>query len=258
MHAQLILLGTGSSRGIPVPGCSCNVCNSYDPHDKRMRQSALIKGNNTTVLIDCGPDINIQLTRENVRKINGVIITHGHYDHLYGLPDIRYYAEHSQSFPIYSTSRALNDLKSVFFFQMKKFREFHEIQRQITIGEFTITTVPVKHSYNPNFGIRIGNTAYITDIASIPNSSYALLENVENLVIDGYRVKSIKSHLNFDRALQEIERIKPKKAYFTHISHSTSHQDIQKYINSRISKNPNLRGIEIKPAFDGLVIDINL
>lgn len=261
----MTLLGTGMSHGVPVIGCECETCRSTDPHDNRLRASALLQGPNTTILIDCGADFRVQAVRSKIEKIDAALITHIHADHIFGIDDLRAYSN-KKEIPIYSSKVALDDIHDHFDYIFKVTQvgggkpkiELCEINdQQFQINEFSITPIPLHHDYPNTFGFRIGNTAYLTDMHDVEESSYALLKNVEQIVIDAVRPGKLKNHISFEGAIEIIERIHPKRAYFTHIDHTMKHKDIQDFINNYISSKPNLKGIIIQPGYDGLVLDVS-
>ncbi|OHT00379.1 beta-lactamase domain-containing protein [Tritrichomonas foetus] len=262
MTATLELLGTGMSHGVPVLGCQCETCTSDDPHDNRLRTSALLRGPETTVLIDCGADFRVQALRTHLLKFNAALITHIHADHIFGLDDLRVFST-KEPFPLFASEIAINDIVEHFDYIFKVTQvgggkpnfDLQKIEGPFKIGEFTIVPIPLNHDYPNTLGYRIGNTAYLTDLSGMPISSYHLLHGVDQIVIDAVCLGKVKNHLGFREALDIIEKIKPKKAFFTHISHSMKHQKIQEFIDKMVNEREGLKGIEISPGYDGLVID---
>lgn len=264
MIAKLELLGTGMSHGVPMIGCDCETCKSTDPHDNRLRASALLRGPNSTILFDCGADFRIQSIRSKIEKVDAAIISHIHADHIFGIDDLRGFS-FKKPVPIYASKIALDDIRDHFDYIFKVTQigggkpklELHEIQNhQFHINEFCIIPIPLSHDYPNTYGFRIGNTAYLTDMIGMEESSYDLLKDVEQIIIDAVRPGNLKNHLSFEGAIQVIEIIQPKRAYFTHIDHTMKHENIQKFINNLINDKPNLKDIIIQPGYDGLVIDV--
>lgn len=263
-NAKLILLGSGMSHGVPVIGCECETCKSTDPHDNRLRPCALLQSENTTILIDCGADFRVQAVRAKIKRIDAALITHIHADHIFGIDDLRAYSN-IKEIPIYSSKIALDDIYKHFDYIFKVTQvgggkpklQLCEIQNQdFQINEFSITPIPLTHDYPDTLGFRIGNTAYLTDMCELEEQSYEKLKGVEQIIIDAVRPGKIKNHLSFERAIDLIGKIHPKRAFFTHIDHTMKHKDIQKFINNYISDKPSLKDIIIQPGYDGLVLDV--
>ncbi len=261
MPNKLIFLGTGTSQGVPMIGCNCNVCKSKDIHDNRLRTSAYIEFNGIKILIDCGPDFRQQMLRENISDLDLILLTHQHKDHTGGLDDIRsfnYFKE--EAFPIYAEKRVQDSLKmeySYAFADIKypgvpefKLKTIDEnpfnIYKTIDNKEVCITIIPIRvmHYKLPILGFRVGNLAYITDGNFIPLNEYSKLEGVETLIINTVRKEKHISHFSLDEALDEIKKIKAKNNYLTHLSHQIGlHTDL---INTLPSN--------VRPAFDGQLI----
>lgn len=264
MKAQMTLLGSGMSHGVPVIGCECETCKSSDSHDNRLRTSAILQSEKTTILFDCGADFRIQAVRNKIKSIDAAIISHIHADHIFGIDDLRAYSL-KKEMPIYSSKVALDDIYQHFDYIFKVTQigggkpnlDLREIQdQQFQVNEFTITPIPLSHDYPKTLGFRIGNTAYLTDMYEMEESSYEKLKGVEQVIIDAVRPGKLKNHLSFEGAIEVIGRIHPKRAFFIHIDHTMKHKDIQKFIDDYISNKPNLKDIIIQPGYDGLVIDV--
>lgn len=261
---KLEILGSGTSHGIPVIGCNCEICNSNDPRDNRMRASVLIKGNNNEiVLIDCGPEFRIQALRSKIKKIDAVLITHSHADHLHGLDDVRIFCT-KKNVDIYSNKDTIKDIKKRFSYVFHKTQEgggkphfsLHIAKKTVKIGTLEFTPIPLLHGKLNDLGWRTGNIAYLTDCSKIPEKSYSLLKGLNTLIIDGLRDRPHSTHFSFKEALDEVAKIQPQKAFFTHISHSNSHNEIIEILNQYRKEIPILRSIEVLPCYDGQIIDI--
>lgn len=226
---QFIFLGTGTSQGVPVIGCTDPVCLSNDPRDKRLRASAMVIYKDMHILIDCGPDFRQQMLRENLSDVDAILITHEHNDHIIGLDDVRpLNFKMKKDMPIYGMPRVLNDIEYRFpyVFSAVKYPGSPSIKlKPIANDKFNINGVeiiplPVKHGNLEIYGYRIGNMAYLTDISEIPEETMKRLEGLDILVIDALRKEySHHSHLILGESIDYAKRIKAKKTYFTHISY---------------------------------------
>ena len=254
---QLIFLGTGTSQGVPVIGCTHPVCHSQDQRDKRLRAAVMVQYNGLNLLIDCGPDFRQQMLRENLTKVDAVLVTHEHNDHIIGLDDLRpLNFSTGLDIPLYARSRVLKEIQSRFpyVFVQDKYPgapsvTLHEITNEkFSISGVEITPLPVLHGKLPTLGFRIGNMAYLTDISFIPDETIALLQNLDILVIDALR-KSPEhySHLTLSQAIDYAGIIDAKAAYFTHLSH---HIGFYKEVSKELPPQMHL-------AYDGLKLSFS-
>lgn len=266
LTASFELLGSGTSFGVPYPGCFCPTCTSTDPHDCRYRQCGLIRiSDGTNILIDSGPELRLQLLRANVKNINYVIYTHAHADHIHGLDDLTVLAKKSE-IKLFMNEHALPDIKSRFhyLFNEKPTRKSKLSlnlidEKPFNLGKVLITPIPLFHGKLIVYGYRFGNIAYCTDTNQITPESYEIIKGVDVLFIDGLRETTHTTHFSYSEALDAVGIVKPKIAYLIHIAHNMKHEDIEKYIQEYKRNHPELQSIEIHPAFDGLVInDIKL
>ena len=226
---KVTFLGTGTSQGVPVIGCKCEVCTSDDPRDKRLRTSAFIEANGHNVVIDVGPDFRQQMLRENIDQLTSVLITHEHNDHIIGLDDIRpFYFKQKKEISYHVTEKVLKEIKLRFpyVFNSKPYPgaprvEFTLISpyQSFGIGETKVLPIPVKHGKIEVIAFRIDDFAYVTDASFIPEKSQEHLYNLDILVINTLRKEKHNSHFNLEEALEIIKRLQPKQAYLTHISH---------------------------------------
>lgn len=249
------MLGTGTSQGIPVIGCHCQVCQSSDPRDKRLRTSLLIESETTTVVVDTGPDFRQQMLRLQVDDLDGALMTHEHNDHVAGLDDIRPYNFINQKdFPLYGLPRVLDNIKERFayVFAEKKYpgspsAELVVIQPwdQIVIGNITATALPVRHGQLDILGYSFGQLAYFTDVKYLDPSVISYLKGVDVLIINALHHRPHHSHLNLEEALDLIEEIRPGHAYLTHISHTMG---LHEEVNAKLPWN-------VKLAYDGLAFE---
>jgi len=225
---KVTLLGTGTSQGVPVIACDCQVCLSNDKRDKRLRTSALIEIQGKTFVIDTGPDFRYQMLRENIQSLDAVILTHQHKDHIAGLDDVRAFNFKQKSeICVYADAHTLNQVHSEFYyaFEELKYPGVPQIKTvEINENPFLLQGIPVQpvrvlHHKMPVLGYRIGNFAYLTDVKTIPDYSLGFLQGLEVLVLNALRIQPHISHLNLKEALEMVDILKPEKTYFTHISH---------------------------------------
>lgn len=252
---RLTFLGTGTSTGVPEIGCKCEVCTSSDPRDARLRTSALLEKNGTTLLIDCGPDFRLQMLRADVKKIDALLMTHKHYDHLVGIDDLRPFT-HSKELPIYADRETETQIRSFFpyCFGRVKYPGVANIRicpidagNSFSVGSFEVTPLRVFHGMFPITAYRIDNMAYITDMSYIEPSELEKLKGIDVLVINALRFsKPHKTHQTVLEALRIVDYLKPRETYFTHLMHHIGlHAKIEKCLPP---------GVHF--AYDGLVLDI--
>ncbi len=252
---KLTFLGTGTSTGVPEIGCKCEVCTSTDPRDSRLRTSALVEDGDTTLLIDCGPDFRVQMLRADVKKIDALLMTHKHYDHLVGIDDLRPYTR-DKELPIYSDRETEIQIRSFFpyCFGRVKYPGVPNIRlntidynSSFKINNIEVTPIRVFHGMFPITAYRLGKLAYITDMSYIEPGELEKLKGVDVLVINALRFsKPHKTHQTVLEALPIIYYIKPKAAYFTHMMHHIGlHAKIEKCLPSNIHL-----------AYDGLVVEV--
>lgn len=234
----LTFLGTGTSQGVPVIGCSCPVCLSLDFRDKRFRSSIHLEVMGQSIVIDTGPDFRMQMLREGIKKLDAVLFTHEHKDHTAGLDDIRPFNFYQQAdIPIFGRKAVLEQLQReyAYIFNDKKYPGVPQVTcveidyQPFQVNGVGITPLPVLHYKLPVLGFRIGNFSYITDANSIPNETYSLLEGSEILVLNALQKEPHISHFTLEQAMEQARRIGAKNTYFTHISHRLGvHEEIEK------------------------------
>ncbi|HLW63903.1 MAG TPA: MBL fold metallo-hydrolase [Gemmataceae bacterium] len=254
MERTFTFLGTGTSVGVPVIGCNCAVCQSPNPRNHRYRCSALIHTPRGNILIDTTPELRLQLLRERVPVAHAVLYTHYHADHLMGLDDLRLFPRYlGHALPIYCTEETEQVIRRAFpyAFQAETAHlPFGAIPRLVfctianepfeVLGE-QITPIPLQHAWFSVLGFRIGNLAYCTDLNEIPETSLPLLQGLDVLILDCLRPKPHPAHLSLEQALGLIERLKPKKAWLTHMAHELDYEIV----------NPTLPA-NVQMAYDGL------
>ena len=227
---KLIFLGTGPSLGVPVPTCNCKTCSSLDPRDKRLRSSVYIEYDDYKFVIDCGPDFRQQVLMNNIDKIDFILLTHKHNDHIGGLDDVRPFNYHQkENMSIYGNKETLTDVKNRFYYSFEKrpypgapkFRLI-EVERNTMFGykEMNILPIEVFHGDMSVFGYRIRDFTYITDAKYIAQEQIDLIKGTKYLVINALRPSfKHKMHFDLEDALDFIKIIKPEKAFLTHLSH---------------------------------------
>ena len=242
---KITFLGTGTSQGIPVIACECKTCLSSDTHDKRLRTSLLIEEDRSIILIDAGPDFRQQMLRENVKKLDSVILTHEHRDHISGMDDVRAFNYISQdAIDIYAEERVQAAIKNEYSYVFSEISypgipkmRLHSIPDQsFDVAGIHIIPIRVYHYRLPVYGFRIGNLAYITDANFIPDDSMKRLSGVKYLIINALRKEKHISHFSLSEAINIIKEISPERAFITHISHQMGNYfDVQKELPPGIS-----------------------
>jgi len=238
IEGELILLGTGTSVGVPMIGCGCQVCQSEDPHNKRTRTSVVFGLPGGNLLIDTPPDLRSQLLREQIGVIDSVLFTHEHADHIFGLDDLRlfqFYLGHAV--PLYCEQSVEQRIRSSFDYAFSSRvpthagatpqLEFHRIGTE-PFEVLGTTVIPIRLKHGPRFdvlGFRIGNIAYCTDTNEIPAESMALLEGLDLLILDALRWRSHVTHFSLDEAVEVARQLGPKQTLFTHLSHDLDHEE---------------------------------
>lgn len=251
---RLTFLGTGTSCGVPTIGCQCYTCTSKDPHDKRLRCSALVETETTRVLIDCGPDFRQQIMEQPFRKIDGILITHAHYDHMGGMDDIRPYCQFGE-INVYADPVARKGLLQMLPYCFEEHRypgvpaiQLHEIHKHIPfqIGDLEILPIEVMHHDLPILGYRIGKLAYITDMKTIDEGELDYLQDVDTLIVNALREKPHHSHQTLAEAVDFAKRIGARQTWLIHSSHDIGrHEEVNASLPS-----------DIQMAYDGQVIEI--
>jgi phosphoribosyl 1,2-cyclic phosphate phosphodiesterase len=232
---ELLFLGTGTSAGIPMIGCHCDVCRSADPRDRRTRPSVVISYGQTRVLVDTTPELRLQCVTHDVTSIDAVVFTHAHADHIMGLDDVRRFnALRGGPIDVWADARTHKFLSNCFGYAFREpdptqkvFRP-HLVPRTID-GPFCIndaqwTPIPLLHGGMSVLGFRVGDLAYCTDVSAIPESSFALLEGLDVLVLDALQWKKHATHFSVEEAIDAARRIGAKQTLFTHIAHALSHE----------------------------------
>lgn len=256
-RGQLTFLGTGTSHGVPMIGCECAVCRSQDPRDRRSRPSVLLDLPPLSVLIDTSTDLREQALRSRVARIDAILFTHSHADHVMGLDDVRRFNELQQeAIPCYACQDTVTELRRTFsyIFDANVAKGggvprigLHPLAGSFCLGPHEVTPVPIWHGKRRIYGYRVGGLAYLTDCSAIPDGSWQLLEGLDCLVLDALRERPHPTHFCLDEALAAVERLRPARALFTHIAHDLPHA-------ATCARLP--AGVEL--AYDGLTLQFAL
>lgn len=257
--AYLTFLGTGTSVGVPVIGCHCEVCKSSDPHNNRTRASLFISTPEIKILIDSGPDLREQALREKISSIDAVLYTHSHLDHVVGFDELRAFCWGKPNpLPLYGTKSCLDVIKNMYGWAFEDSNTHsgyvkpdpRPITGIFSIGDLTIHPLPVLHGTVETIGFRFDTAsgfafAYLPDVKSIPEGTLEMLHNLDILIIDSLRLTTHSTHLSLPETLAIAEILKPKRTLLTHISHELDHSSLAASLP-----------INISPAYDGLKISI--
>jgi phosphoribosyl 1,2-cyclic phosphate phosphodiesterase len=257
---QLTVLGSGTSMGVPTLACPCRVCHSDDPRDRRTRPSILLSRGGKNVVIDTGPDFRAQALRENVQRLDAIVLTHGHADHILGFDDIRpYNMRQKEHLPVYANQETIDVLRRTFsyvFDNVPVLSTIPQVSLHLIDGPFKLLgmefmPIPLDHGGTRVLGFRIGSAAYLTDFSRLPEQSEPLLGGLDDLILDALRDTPHPMHLTVDQALEVVRKLAPRRAWFTHISHDLPHEET----------NERLRGAgfpQVQVAYDGLRFEVKV
>jgi len=257
MQATLTVLGSGTSMGVPTLGCDCRVCTSIHPHDRRTRPSVMIGYNDRVVLIDTTPDFHAQAIREHIKRVDAVFYTHAHADHILGLDDLRplSFRHEKGSVPLYARAATAQQIKGVFQYVFDRDPDYatlakvhlEELNGSVELFGACFEPVEVLHGRQTIVGYRFGSAAYLTDFSEVPEESKEKLRGLDILFLDALRHRPHPTHSNVENSLKLVEELKPKRAFFTHISHDLPHEET----NASLPANVRL-------AHDGLRLEFEI
>ena len=250
-HAEIVVLGSGTSMGVPMLGCSCAVCTSTDPRDNRTRPAIAIAWQEDETLrravIDTGPEFRVQALREGISSVDAVFYTHAHADHILGLDDLRplsYPHAKTGGLPLYADALTTEVLERVFDYTFSPSSTYPNKARvtlrpldrseSVQVGCATFQRVPLFHGRLPIAGFRFGSAAYLTDMSLIPEDSFPLLADLDVVILDALRWEHHPSHANVEEALEWVERIGARQAFFTHMSHELGHAATEAELPSHV------------------------
>lgn len=255
---RLVLLGTGTSFGIPQIGCDCRVCTSADPRDRRLRTAAVVEEGGRRVLIDTPPEVRLALVREGIRGVDAVLYTHDHADHTHGIDDLRALSGGRRpAVPVYGPADSLERMhrKFGYVFDPAQYTipgssrpavTTTALEPGVRVSVAGIEVLPLAFTHGPTtvFGYRFGKVAYVTDVKSVPEAERQLLAGVEVLVLSGLFYRSHPTHLSIPEAVETAQAIGARVTYLTHLTHETGHADLERDLPP-----------EVRPGWDGLAIE---
>ena len=257
-QGRVTFLGTGTSSGVPMIGCHCDVCRSSDPRDTRLRPSIYVEvPGHAAILVDTTPDFRQQALTHGIARIDAVLFTHSHADHILGLDELRRFNwMQGGPIPCYASADTWAHIRRTFYYAFDGEKrlgggipklEPHEIAGPIGVNGVRVTPVPLWHGDAPVLGFRFGRFAYLTDCSRLADEAWAIVDGVETLVIDALRERPHTTHFTVDQALEVVARVKPRRAYMTHMSHELGHA----VTSARLPA-----GVEL--AYDGLVLEVDV
>ena len=250
---KITILGSGTSTGIPMVGCHCQVCDSTDRHDKRTRASIMVEYGAKRILVDTSTDLRGQMLREGIPHIDAVLLTHTHADHIHGIDDLRgFHFIHRRIIPCYGSPETMERVTKGFAYIFEGLAsegyspllEPFRVKTPFELFGCSITPVPINHGSLSATGYRFGKAAYLTDCSEIPDSSLPLLQGLDLLIIDALRYSPHPNHFNIEGALQVVQALRPRRTLLTHLTHEVHHKD-----GTRLPP-----GVEF--AHDGLAIEL--
>jgi phosphoribosyl 1,2-cyclic phosphate phosphodiesterase len=251
---RVTVLGSGTSHGVPMIGCDCTVCTSTDPRDTRTRPSIVVALPTGTILVDTAPELRLQAVAHKVRRVDAVLFTHTHADHLHGIDDLRAYnARQGGAIPLYGSPTSMEDIRVRFDYIFAQsylggglpLLDLHPVEGPFAVLGHTVVPVVVLHGHLPVYGYRFGRFAYVTDCSAIPEPSMALLHDLDVLILDALRHKPHPTHFNIAQALEVIAALQPRRAFLTHLTHDVLHRRVAGELPEGVAL-----------AYDGLTFEV--
>ncbi|AZO95393.1 MBL fold metallo-hydrolase [Halocella sp. SP3-1] len=251
---KITFLGTGTSHGVPLIGCNCDICLSDDPKNKRNRSSVYIQFDDLNLLIDTPPELRLGLLKNNISQVDAVLYTHPHADHLMGFDDIRALNMiNNKTMPCYGNNYTIKEIKTVFPYINHNIQQGGGIPdvRLITINsnflikDKEVYPLPVKHGKLDIYGYRIENMAYITDCSFIPEATFKQLKGIDLIILGALRYRPHSTHMNIEQAIKTIKKLNVSRAYLTHLSHEIEHNKVSRELPENIFL-----------AYDGLIVEV--
>jgi phosphoribosyl 1,2-cyclic phosphate phosphodiesterase len=252
---RITFLGTGTSHGVPMIGCDCATCTSTDPRDARLRPSIYVETSGARVLVDAGPDLRAQALSHRITRVDAILFTHGHADHILGMDDVRRFnALGGGAMPCYGDAATLEDIRRMFSYVFDPATpkggglpqlDLRQVDGRFAVGDLDVVPVPLEHGARPILGFRFDRFAYLTDCNRIPDASWPLLDGLEVVVLDALRVRPHPTHFSLDEAIAAAGRIGAPRTFFTHMCHDLPHAATDAGLPPGIAL-----------AYDGLVLEL--
>lgn len=252
---RIVVLGSGTSHGVPMIGCTCAVCQSPNPRNKRLRPSIAVQNGEATILVDTTPELRLQALANNLTRVDAVLYTHTHADHVFGLDEVRRFNDlMGKEIPVYGDEGTLEDLQRIFRYIFTPTQEgggkprirLHRVEPEFTLCGIHVRSLRVMHGELPILAYRFNDAAYVTDVSAIPPASMESLTGLELLILDAVRFEPHPTHFGLYQALEVVERLAPRRALLTHLSHHFDHDAV----NAQLPP-----GVEL--AYDGQVVDLD-
>jgi phosphoribosyl 1,2-cyclic phosphate phosphodiesterase len=252
---RITILGSGTSHGVPAIGCECPVCLSADPRDRRLRCSIVVEAGGRALLVDTPPELRLQALRSSIRRVDALLYTHTHADHLFGLDDVRRFNEmQGGDLPVYGSDETLADVRRSYRYVFvptqagggkPQLRLLPLEREEFTVAGIPVRAVPVLHGRLPVLGFRIGDFAYVTDVSLVPDPSRERLHGLDTLVLGALRWEPHPTHFTIDQAIAFAREIGPRRTFLTHLAHNVPHAETERKLP---------KGVRL--AYDGLVLEV--